>query len=288
MESTLVEQDVSMGMPSFIGWVGGKRLLAKTIAALLPRHTCYVEVFGGAAWVLFAKEPSRVEVYNDLNGRLVELFRCAKAHPEELVRQLDMVLASREMFKLFQRQEGLTEIERAARFFYLTQQSFNRLGKVFSYGRTPGAATTGMRLHKLLGRLDDVRERLVDVRIERDDFGAVLARYDGPETCFFLDPPYYGCEHNYDIRLQKEDHERLAATLATTKARWLVTYNDHAWVRRAYRRHRRFTVAADYTSCVNARRPGHQLIIINYALTRAQRAHVQHKLKPLSVARKGG
>ncbi|GER92693.1 hypothetical protein A45J_0411 [hot springs metagenome] len=65
-------------MNSFIAWIGGKRILAKTIISMMPEHHCYVEVFGGAGCVLFRKKPSQVEVWNDLNSNLVNLFMVVK------------------------------------------------------------------------------------------------------------------------------------------------------------------------------------------------------------------
>jgi hypothetical protein len=61
-------------MNSFIAWIGGKSILADTIVSMMPAHKTYIEVFGGAGWVLFRKEPSKVEVWNDLNSDLVNLF----------------------------------------------------------------------------------------------------------------------------------------------------------------------------------------------------------------------
>lgn len=66
-------------------WVGGKSRLRKQIVAILPSHTCYVEPFAGAAWVLFAKPPSDVEVLNDIDQELVNFFRVVKEKPEELI-----------------------------------------------------------------------------------------------------------------------------------------------------------------------------------------------------------
>ena len=89
-------------MDSFIAWVGGKKLLRKEIVSRFPeKFNRYVEVFGGAAWVLFYKEVSKNEVYNDINGELVNLFRCVKYHPEAIEKELEFVLNSRETFEDF-------------------------------------------------------------------------------------------------------------------------------------------------------------------------------------------
>ncbi len=81
---------------SFLSWLGGKSLLADKIVPLMPPHHCYVEVFAGAAWLLFKKPESRVEVINDINLDLVTLYRVVKNHLDEFVRYLRWILVSRE------------------------------------------------------------------------------------------------------------------------------------------------------------------------------------------------
>lgn len=107
---------------SFISWIGGKKLLRRQILEQFPEPGTfdrYIEVFGGAAWLLFAKEQhAKMEVYNDVNGQLVNLFRVVKYHPEALQKELDWLLMSREQFfNAIQQVGGLTDIQRAARFF---------------------------------------------------------------------------------------------------------------------------------------------------------------------------
>lgn len=113
-----------------IPWIGGKRRLAKHIIPMFPAHTCYVEPFAGAAALYFLKEPVKVEVLNDVNGELVNLYRVVKHHLEEFTRQFKWALTSREIYKWLQAtpEETLTDIQRAARFFYLQKLSFG--GKV--------------------------------------------------------------------------------------------------------------------------------------------------------------
>lgn len=104
-----------------IPWIGGKRRLAKHILPLFPEHTCYVEPFCGAAALYFLKTPTKVEVLNDVNGELVNLYRVVRHHMEEFNRQFKWALTSRQIFKWLQitPEETLTDIQRAARFFYL-------------------------------------------------------------------------------------------------------------------------------------------------------------------------
>ena len=81
-----------------VPWVGGKRRLAKRILPIFPAHECYVEPFAGGAALFFLKEPSDVEVLNDINGELINLYRVVKHHLEEFVRQFKWALISRQLY----------------------------------------------------------------------------------------------------------------------------------------------------------------------------------------------
>lgn len=131
-----------------IPWMGGKRRLADRLIPLFPPHECYVEVFAGGAALFFMRpQPAPVEVLNDLNGDLVTLYRVVQNHLEEFVRQFKWALSSRQIFEWqkMTRPETLTDIQRAARFFYLQQHAFG--GKVT--GQTFGTATTGPAINLL-------------------------------------------------------------------------------------------------------------------------------------------
>lgn len=260
-----------------MGWVGGKRALTKTIVALLPRHETYVEVFGGAAWVLFAKEPVRCEVYNDLDGRLVELFRSVKYHPDEFCRELEWLLTSREMWAQLRAHPGMTEIQRAARFYYVLQLAFG--SKMGSPSFVSGPSSHNRLLpERVRVTVDAVRVRLGATIIEREDYEAILARFDGPGTAFYLDPPYIGSEGKYAVPFGAADHERLCAALGRAAAKWLLTYNDCDWVREAYAPWHQYQVEAPYGISSGPPVPTQQLIITSYPLTRAMRDGAPRKV----------
>lgn len=122
-----------------IPWIGGKRRLARHLLPLFPAHDCYVEPFCGAAALLFLKEPAKTEVINDVNSDLVNLYRVVKHHLEEFVRQFKWALTSRELFGWLKETPPatLTDIQRAARFYYLQRMAFG--GKIESqtFGTAP-------------------------------------------------------------------------------------------------------------------------------------------------------
>ncbi len=223
-----------MDASPIIPWIGGKRRLAAQILPLLPEHSCYVEVFAGAAAIFFAKEPVKVEVLNDVNGDLVNLYRVVKHHLEEFMRQFRWALVSREIFKWAQvtPPETLTDIQRAARFYYLQRLCFG--AKV--EGQTFGVATTSkprINLLRIEEDLSEVHLRLAQVTIERLDWRECVARYDRPHTLFFLDPPYWETE-GYGVTFDLAQYDCMAEALRGMQGKAVVTVNDHPEMRRAF------------------------------------------------------
>ena len=221
-------------MDSFISWVGGKKLLRNKILSLFPeKHEFnrYVEVFGGAGWVLFSSERhAEMEVYNDINGNLVNLFRCTKYHPDALCKELDYTLMSREQFldsKEWLKIPGLTDIQRAARFFIIIRERFGAgLGSFRACPRD---------MEKAVNSILKISRRLKSVVIENANFGYIINRYDREDTLFYLDPPYYGTESYYTEKFQEEDHERLKSLLDNIKGKFILSYNDCDYIRGLYK-----------------------------------------------------
>ena len=152
---------------SIIPWIGGKGRLATHILPLFPQHTCYCEPFAGGAAIFFLKEPSKVEVINDVNLDLVTLYRVVQHHLEEFLRQFRWALTSRKMYEWLQDTppETLTDIQRAARFYYLQRLSFG--GKV--RGQSFGTATTSparLNLLRIEEELSEAHIRLSRVFVE--------------------------------------------------------------------------------------------------------------------------
>jgi DNA adenine methylase len=231
------EAVMGMGLKAqpIIPWVGGKRRLAGEILPWFEPHTCYVEPFAGAAALLFNKVPSKVEVLNDVNADLVNLYRVVQHHLEEFVRQFKWALTSRKVFEWAQVTpvDTLTDIQRAARFFYLQKLAFG--GKVD--GQTFGVATTATQALNLLRIEEDLSAahlRLSRVVIEHLDWAACIARYDRPHTLFYCDPPYWGTE-GYGVEFGLDQYERMAELLRTIKGRAIVSVNDIPEMRQAFK-----------------------------------------------------
>lgn len=216
-----------------IPWMGGKRRLAKHILPLLPHHTCYVEPFAGAAAILFAKTPSEVEVLNDVNGELVNLYRVVQHHLEEFCRQFKHALISRQMFE-WQKMAvpaTLTDIQRAARFFYLQKLSFGAMLN----GHFGTATTSPPRLNllRIEEDLSAAHIRLAGVTIEHLDWTEIIERYDAPHSLIYCDPPYWETE-GYGVEFGREQYDRMAELARTVKGKMLISVNDHPEMRKAF------------------------------------------------------
>lgn len=222
-----------LNLNSFIGWIGGKKLLRKEIIRRFPEETPnrYIEVFGGAGWVLFGKEEvsGQLEVFNDINSDLINLYRCIKYHPEALAKELEYVTHSHAFFNGFKSQlfaGGLTDIQRAARFFCVVKMSFCNKQETFA-GKSVCLDTT-------IDRFPKIAKRLKKVVIENRSYEDIIKIYDHPNAFFFLDPPYYNAEKYYKQPFGREDHEKLKLLLDNLKGKFLLTYNDDDFIRELY------------------------------------------------------
>lgn len=231
-----------------IPWIGGKRRLADRIFPLFPRHSCYVEPFAGGAALYFLRPvPAEVEVLNDVNGDLVNLYRVVQHHLEEFVRQFKWALSSRQVFKWPQetRPETLTDIQRAARFYYLQQSAFG--GRVD--GQSYGTATTqppGLNLLRIEESLSAAHLRLSNTYIEHLTWQDCFRRYDRPHTLFYCDPPYWQTE-GYGVPFGFEQYEQMAEVLGQIKGKAIVSLNDHPDIRRVFSRYHIESTDITYT-----------------------------------------
>ncbi|MCD8492189.1 MAG: DNA adenine methylase [Geovibrio sp.] len=253
-------------MNSFIPWLGGKSRLAKTIITKIPEHQCYVEAFAGAGNVFFRKEPSKAEVLNDLNSDLVNLYRVVKHHLAEFINQFRYVLVARDEFKRLMEvpPNTLTDIQRAARFYYIVKNSYG--GK--AHKPTYGYSTTRpprLNLLRIEQDISDAHLRLCKANIENLPYQDCIKRYDRAETFFYIDPPYFGCEDVYGENLFTVDDFRLLADiLRGIKGKCMVSLNDAPEMREVFRDFRIETVQTWYSLQKGGRKPIGELIIMNY------------------------
>ena len=251
-------------MNSPLAYIGGKSKLSETIIKMMPDHQAYCEVFAGAAWVFFRKEPSRYETINDLDSDLIAFYRVLQYHLEEFLRQFKWLLSSREWFEDWKRQQHagcLTDIQRAARYYYLQRHAF--AGKVSD--RTFGTAPLRrprVNLLRIEEELSEIHLRLARVTIENLHWQEFIKRYDRIETFFYLDPPYFKAPY-YRHNLELADYQEMADVLNGLKGKFMLSINDLPEMREAFKIFKIKPVILKYSASRQTSTVGKELLISN-------------------------
>lgn len=270
-----------MQVRSPLKWTGGKSAAAERILAAFPPagvYSRYVEPFGGAGHVLFAKDPYRhEEVYNDLGNNLYTFFSQLRDNTDELQRRFDDLLYSRAQYyewyrSLFDETE-LDPLERAVRFFYCL-----RLTGTGHLRESPGGINCKhSNVHAFRSAIDlfpILKQRLRYVLIDNRDCIETIKRYDDPKTLLYCDPPYLHKEHYYEASKDGFDHVALAQALNAAKGFVALSYYPHPLLNQLYPpdRWRRMTWTQKKSSALYAREDGEihpdmaeELLLMNYS-----------------------
>ncbi|MCW4581231.1 DNA adenine methylase [Gluconacetobacter entanii] len=246
-------------------YLGGKRNLASRIIERIAKvpHDTYVEPFIGMGGV-FLRRPFRAkgEVINDVSRDISNLFRILQRHYVPLMDMLRFQLTSRADFQrlLETNAESLTDLERAARFLYLQRTRFGGKPTERIFGVAVGQSAR-FDVSRLGPMLDEVHQRLSGVVIECLPYARLISTYDRPQTLFYLDPPYWGCENDYGKCLfSPDDFGRIADLLGSLKGRFIMSINDVPEIREIFGRFRIEKVTTTYSVGLNKKRAAELLI----------------------------
>lgn len=193
-------------------------------------------------------------------------LRVCQLHSAELLRHMEYTVNSRRLWSILKKQspQDLTDIQRAARFIYLQRVSWGGKPTDQHYGcrLDNGFRFNATTIGDVIAR---TARRLERVQLENWPYEKVLERYDRPDTFFYCDPPYLS-RPLYKFNFALEDFQTLADRLGRLRGKFLVSINDHPFVRTAFSR---FTVRAlDVVYTTGTTRRTHELVIANYPLTR--------------------
>jgi len=222
-------------MKSPIKWMGGKSRSVKKIVPNIPVHKTYVEPFFGAGWVFFGKEPSNMEIINDVNSQLINFFEVLKCNSEELIERINLTFRSRELFLKYRDSldcENLSPLEKAFRFYYINQNAFGGLIRYNSKGKcnSPFAGSPdsfSLSSYWDYEKLKKAHERLKDVVVENDTYQKIIKRYDREYTFFYLDPPYESKgRYNGDNFF---DYDELKQLCLDIKGKFILTLNSELY-----------------------------------------------------------
>lgn len=248
-------------------WMGGKKALARILIERIDAlpHTTYAEPFVGMGGVFLRRTwRPKCEVANDRNGEITNLFRILQRHYPQLLEVMRFQITSRREFERLRKSEPstLTDLERAARFLYLQRLAFGgQIEGVFGVAPDRPARFSLSRLEPLL---EAAHARLEHVVIENLDWRDVLNRYDGTQTLFYLDPPYFGNENDYGKGMfDRGDFAEMAEMLADIEGAFVLSINDTPQTREILSRFRIEEVKLKYTVSQQAATDAAELIVSN-------------------------
>jgi DNA adenine methylase len=273
------------------GWYGGKYSHLNWLLPLLPKTHHYCEPFGGSAAVLLNISPSPVETYNDIDGEVVNFFKVLRNNKEELIEAIGLTPFSYEEFCIAIEgdREGLTDIERARRFFIRARQVRTGLAQTATPGRWATCYMTSRRgmsgaVSRWLGSVEslpEVAERLLRVQIENRPAIEVIKRYDSEDTLFYCDPPYppeiRGDIRAYGYEMDIKGHEELASVLQNCKGKVALSSYKCELLDKLYADWD--CIKAPEKNCHSIKQLRQEVLYVNYPIT--AKIECQHKINLL-------
>ena len=204
-------------------------MIASWIISHFPPHNPYIEPFCGGASVFFAKEPVAVNVLNDTNGMIVNLYRQAKLYPEDLFRLIDATPHSRSEYNraaaIYKGKVEATDLEKAWAMYTATTQAFackTACGWAFQKGGTTKSAPRTTKNRKKM--IPDIIQHLNKAQIDSIDAIACIERYDQSEALFYIDPPYIDTQQGTYAGYEQSDFDRLLEVLKTIKGKFFLSH----------------------------------------------------------------
>jgi DNA adenine methylase len=213
-------------------WFGGKSKVARHIIRKMPPHSCYVEPFGGAAHVIAQKAPVYSEVYNDIDGEVVNFLLVAISEKERLVKACSELPYSRELYEKWKREKPPNDdFTRAVRFFYVNRSGIAKGNSDSAFSTDTGwrhsrEHNTARTYRSACQLIESFGKRMETVMIDNRDFRTIIPVYDGPDTLFYVDPPYIGREKYYAGNFNEQDHRDLGDILSQIKGKAIISYYD--------------------------------------------------------------
>lgn len=221
---------------TMIRWAGGKGRQLKDLLPLIPLSKTYVEPFGGGASVLLNKQPSEVEVYNDLDSALVNLFEVVRDDEtfDEFAQRLEWTPYARSEFAkaVNNHAESSDRIARAVMFYTMLNQSISgkRLALPSEWSRSRYQNLSD-RWHVRQAKLGPIHKRIRGVQIECRDALDILQEWDGGDTVFYCDPPYIletrKKQKYYAVEPGDDYHEQLVDVLLNVEGMVILSGYEH-------------------------------------------------------------
>ncbi len=237
-----VENRTDRSLRAPMKYAGSKYDCLDELLPKLPYRGSFIDVFGGSGTVLFNRKGSKLDVYNDRHGGICAFYRVLRDHPLELTNRLEIIIHSREEWEWCLKTWddpaiAMNDVERAARWYYLVQNSFNGLGR--SFGRiTKATSPIAGVIQNKLPYFWLIHQRLRRAQVENLDWRDCINDYDNADAVFYLDPPYMNADQSgYEHKFTVNEHIALLDRIQTMKGFVALSgypnelYNSYNWTK---------------------------------------------------------
>lgn len=258
-----------------VTYYGGKQKLVSKILPLIPDHKMYVEPFCGGAAIFFSKQPSDMEVLNDTNRELINLYAVIQNRFVELEKMISVTLHSRRLHRdaqvIYENPHLFNEVERAWAVWVLSSQSFSgMLDGAFGYDKGKNTTTK-----KIINKRNEFSEayaiRLQNVQIECSDALYVIASRDTTDTFIYCDPPYFNSDCGHYDGYSEQDFENLLKRLVTIQGKFLLSCYPSDLLNRYVKANKWNTLCFEQGVSVNAKsgylKKKWEMLVMNYEIS---------------------
>ena len=262
-----------------ISWIGGKYYIKDWIISHFPPHKYFVEPFGGAGWIIFTKDPVNLNVYNDKNAMLTNLFYHFFFNKKEFLEKAEKLPISDRLMEFFSEKiskpnklKDLT-VEDAIMFVYCITNSFSGCyeGRKYVSFSSKFIIKAGRNYRAFLKRLESINYK-GNLVLHNRDYKWIIEKYDSKDTLFYIDPPYLDLQW-YEIKFSLKEHEELAKILNKVKGKVCISYYPKDILYKWYPKEKWFYDYKEvplYSEKVDTKQKKTEMLIMNYDYTKVR------------------
>ncbi len=208
-------------------YYGGKQKLVSTILPIFPEHVLYDEPFCGGAALFFSKEPSEIEVLNDLNAEVINFYKVMQQDFVSLQKKINITLHSRRQHKdasvIYNNPHLFDDLQRAWAVWVLASQSFaSMIDGTWGYDKAKNT-TTKKIINKGVQFTEEYAIRLQNVQLECADALYIIKSRDHAKAFHYCDPPYFNSDCGHYGGYSVHDFEQLLKVLAEVEGKFLLS-----------------------------------------------------------------
>lgn len=244
-----------------IGRVGGKSKLKKKIISIMPQHKVYVEPFIGGGSVFFAKEPAELNIINDKDKDIANIYGDMKAVGEKMINK-DFTPSRDKFNRLLKQTSFNNKQDRLYRNLYISLNSFSKNRKGYVGEKEANVYRTGEsgKKYKTTKWKDFLNNN--NVRIFNTDFKNIIKKYDSPDTLFYLDPPYSKSETDYAVGgVNPQD---VYNSLQNIKGKFILSYDHSPLIKKIFNKYKFRTVKTVYETSGQRQEGIKEYLITNF------------------------